>query len=188
MTARRIIIIAGLTFLSIATGLEAQTTTTTTTPGPKTVTGATTITGTVVATEGNWLLVRIQPSGLYHVFNVQPGRQFFIDGKPRLIADLVPGTVLTATFTTSTQSVTERTTTITDGTVWYVSGDYVIVTLANGENREYKVPPSYTFVVSGKPATVKELRKGMKVSATKIVEEPKTEISTATVISGKSPK
>ena len=43
-------------------------------------------------------------------------------------------------------------------------------------------------MVEGKPATVHELKPGMKVSATKIVEEPQTEISTETVITGKAPK
>jgi hypothetical protein len=32
------------------------------------------------------------------------------------------------------------------------------------------------------------LRQGMKVSATKILEEPQTEIATDTVITGKAPK
>jgi hypothetical protein len=187
MTTRHIII-AGLTILSITTSLAAQTTTKSKTKGAKAVTGATSMTGAVVSVDGNWLLVRMQPSGLYRIFNVQPGRQFIIDGQTKLIGDLTPGTVLTASVVTTTQPVTERTTTVTDGTVWYVSGNYVIVTLANGENHEYKVPPSYKFMVEGKPASVSQLRKGMKVSATRIVEEPKTEIETTTVVSGKAPK
>jgi hypothetical protein len=39
-----------------------------------------------------------------------------------------------------------------------------------------------------KPATVKDLRKGMKVSATKIVAEPTHEISKEIVITGKGPR
>ena len=67
------------------------------------------------------------------------------------------------------------------------SGD-VILTLANGENKEYKVPDSFRFVVEGKPASVHELKQGMKVTATKIIEEPQTEISTETKVTGKAPK
>jgi hypothetical protein len=189
MTARSIIVIAGVTILSMTAGVHAQTTTKTKkSTGSKKVTGAHTITGAVVSTEGDWLLVRMQPSGLYQVYHVQPGRQFFIDGQPKLIGDLKAGTVLTATVVTHSQPVTERTTTVTDGTVWYVSGNYVIVTLTNGEQHEYTVPESYKFTVEGKPASVKELRKGMKVSATKIVEQPKSEISTTTVVTGKAAK
>ena len=53
--------------------------------------------------EGNDLLVRLRPSGLYQFFEVQPGRKFVIDGQPKLIGDLKTGTVLTATVTTKTQ-------------------------------------------------------------------------------------
>ena len=146
------------------------------------------ITGEVVVVEGNWLLVKLLPSGQYRYFNIPAGRQFMIDGQTRLISDLRPGTVLTATAITTAQPITVRTTTVTNGTVWYASGNYVILTLASGENREYNVPPSFRFIVEGKPAAVTDLKKGMKVSGEKIVEEPRTEISTKTVITGKAPK
>ena len=122
------------------------------------------------------------------VFNVQPGREFVIDGQTQHIGDLKPGTMLTATVTTKNQSVTVRTTSALNGTVWWVQGNYVILTLENGENKEYTVPESFKFMVEGKPASVSELKTGMKVSATKIVEEPQTEISSKTVITGKAPK
>ena len=69
-----------------------------------------------------------------------------------------------------------------------VSGNYVILTQENGENHEYTVPATFKFMVEGKPASVSELRKGMKVSASKIVEEQHTEISTQGYITGKAPK
>jgi len=50
------------------------------------------------------------------------------------------------------------------------------------------VPESFKFMVEGKPATVHELKPGMKVTATKIVEENQTELSTETAITGKAPK
>jgi hypothetical protein len=188
MTTRRITI-AALAVFSITAGMvDAQTTTTQKTPGAKQVSEATSVTGTVVAVEGNWLLARMEPKGYYQFFNVPPGRQFFIDGQPKLLSDLKPGVVLTATVITTTQPVTERTTTVTNGTVWYVSGDYVVLTLENGETRDYTVPPSVQFVVEGKPATVKDLKKGMRVSATKIVEQPKAEFSTTVVVTGRSAK
>jgi len=106
----------------------------------------------------------------------------------RLIADLKPGTVLTGTIVKKVTPVTVRTTSTLNGTVWWAQGDYVVLTLENGEQKEYKVPASFKFMVEGKPATVHELKQGMKVSATKIVEEPQTELSTETVITGKAPK
>jgi len=147
-----------------------------------------TMTGEVVRVLGNSLLARMQPLGNFSVFNVQPGREFIIDGQTKHIADLQPGTVLTASITTTTTPVTMRTTQTLNGTVWFAQGDYVVLTLPNGENHEYKVSPTVEFMVEGKPATVKDLRQGMKVTAQKIVEEPLTEISTQTAITGKAPK
>ncbi len=72
--------------------------------------------------------------------------------------------------------------------MWWVQGSYVVLTLANGENKEYNVPDSFKFVVQGKPASVAQLKQGMEVSATKIVEEPHTEISETAIITGRSPK
>ena len=169
-----------------AAELQAQTKTTTREAGTAQVTTSQ-MTGEVILVDGNILLVRMQ-SGQYRMFNTQPGLQFAVDGKPKTLRDLTPGTTLTATTTTTTQPITVRTTTITNGTVWYVQGNYAIITLENGENREYNVPDGFTFTAEGKPATMKDLRKGMKVSATKIVSEPTTEITSTTVVTGRSPK
>lgn len=184
----RFVVSACLSVVVMAAGLHAQTTTTKTREtGPAKVVTST-LAGEVALTEGNQLLVRMKQSGRYRYFSLKPGQQFIIDGQPKMIGDLKPGTALTATIFTTTQSVTVRTTSVLNGTVWYVSGNYVILTHENGENHEYTVPPSFKFMVEGKPASVGELRKGMKVSATKIVEEPHTEISTQGYITGKAPK
>jgi len=185
----RFVISACLSVVFMAAGVQAQTTTTRTKEpaGPANVVSST-LTGEVALTEGNQLLVRMQRSGLYRYFSLKPGQQFMIDGQPKLIGDLKPGTMLTATILTTTQPVTVRTASSLTGTVWYVSGNYVILTHENGENHEYNVPPTFKFMVEGKPASVGELRKGMKVSATKIVEQPHTEISTQGFITGKAPK
>lgn len=146
------------------------------------------MTGEVVRVQGDTLLAKMEPLGNYSVFNVQPGREFIIDGQTKHIMDLQPGTVLTATITTTTTPVTMRTTETLNGTVWWAQGSYVVLTLPNGQNHEYKVPDTFQFMVEGKPATVKDLRQGMKVTATKIVEEPLSEISTQASITGKAPK
>ena len=189
MTKRHFITLGVAVLLASAVGLRAQTTTSKVTQaaGDAKVTQEQ-INGEVVLVEGNWLLVKLQPSGHYRYFDIPPGRQFIIDGQAKLISDLKPGTVLKATAITTTQPIVLRTTTVTNGTVWYASGNYVILTLASGENREYNVPASFRFVVEGKPAAVTDLKKGMKVSGEKVIEEPRTVISTKTVIEGKSPK
>ena len=185
---RRITIsVAMFSMFALAAGLQAQTSSTTKETGKTEVTTEQ-ITGEVVLVDGNILLARMQPSGQYRMFNIQSNQQFMIDGKPKRLADLTPGTFLTATAVTTTQPITVRTTTVTNGTVWYVQGNYVILTIDNGQQREYTVPDSFTFTSEGKPATVKDLRKGMKVSATKIVATPTSEISKELVITGKGPK
>jgi hypothetical protein len=171
----------------MAAGLSAQTTTTTREAGTAQVTTSE-ITGEVVLVDGNILLARMVPSGQYRMFNTQPGVKATVDGKPKTLKELTPGTILTATTTTTTQPITVRTTTVTNGTVWYVQNRYVILTLENGENREYNLPEGFTFTSGGKQATVGDLRKGMKVSATKIVSEPTAEISSKTLVTGRSPK
>ena len=142
--------------------------------------------GTVEYVEGNTLLVRMT-DGDIREFNVPESRKFLIDGRQLTVHDLKPGTKLTATVTTTTTPVTERTTTVGTGKVWYVAGKTVILTLPNGENREYTVSDSYKFNIDGKDATVFELKKGMTVSAQKIVEEPRTEIASNTEVVGQAP-
>ena len=137
MTKRHFIVTTLAVLLASAAGLRAQTTTSKVTEaaGDAKVTTEQ-ITGEVALVEGNRLIVKLEPKGLFRYFDIPPGRQFIIDGQTRLISDLRPGTVLTATATTTTQPVTVRTTTVANGTVWYVSGNYVILTLPSGENRE----------------------------------------------------
>jgi len=142
--------------------------------------------GTVVQVEGNDLLVRMS-SGDLRNFKVPESRKFVIDGTEVSVHDLRPGTRLTATVTTTTTPVTQRTTTVGTGKVWYVGGNTVILTLPNNENRVYKVKESYRFIVGGEKASVHDLRKGMVISAEKIVEEPLTEIASNTQVIGQAP-
>ena len=141
MTKRHFIITGVAVLLASAVGLRAQTATSKViqaTGDAKVTTEQ--ITGEVVWVDGNRLVVKLLPSGLFRYFDIPSGRQFIIDGQTRLISDVRPGTVLTASATTTTQPLVVRTTTVTNGTVWYVSGNYVILTLASGENRDTTFP------------------------------------------------
>ena len=186
-TTRRILI--GLCTAPMVFGLMAQQ------PMPRTTTeklrGAASsktemLHGTVVFVEGNRLVVKMS-SGDLRTFEVPDHRRFVIDGKEQTVGELVPGTRLAATVTTTTTPVTERTTTIGTGKVWFVSGNSVILTLPNNENRMYKVNENYRFNVNGEKASVHELRKGMVISAEKIVESPKTEVASDVAVTGSAP-
>jgi hypothetical protein len=144
--------------------------------------------GTVEYVEGNGLVVRMT-DGSIREFDVPESRKFTIDGRDLTVHDLKRGTKLSATVTTTTTPVTDRTTTVGTGTVWWVAGKTVIITLPNGENRTYTVKDDYRFSVEGnKSATVSDLKKGMKISAERIVEEPRTEIVSNTVVTGQAPR
>jgi len=142
--------------------------------------------GTVVFVEGNKLVVKMADGNL-RTFDPPAARRFIVDGQELTVDQLKPGTKLTAVVTTTTTPVTDRTTTVGTGKVWYVAGTTVILTLPNNENRMYKVPESYRFSVNGKKASVHELRKGMVVYAEKIVEQPRTEIASNTTVTGHAP-
>ena len=177
----------GVALFAMTVGLGAQATSTTKEAGATQVTTEQ-ITGEVVLVDNNILLARMQPSGQYRMFNIQSSQQFMIDGKSKRLADLTPGTFLTATAITTTQPITIRTNDRHQRHGVVCPGQ-----LRDPHNRQWSatgitVPDSFTFTAEGKPATVKDLRKGMKVSATKIVAEPTHEISKEIVITGKGPK
>jgi hypothetical protein len=187
-TIRRILLglcVALLTITQVATA-QMPKTATTSIPGQATV-KTETLSGTVVAIEGNHIAVHMS-TGEMRTFDVKPEARATVDGKEIGIEDLKVGTKLTATYTTTTTPITDRTVTVGTGTVWHVLGTTVILTLPNGEHRMYKVKDDYKFTIEGnKKATVFDLRKGMVVSAEKIVEEPRTEIAFNTKVTGTAP-
>src|ERR1700704_803979 len=65
--------------------------------------------GTVEYVEGNHLVVRMT-DGNIREFNVLESRKFIIDGRDLTVHDLKPGTRLSATVTTTTTPVIDRTT------------------------------------------------------------------------------
>ena len=107
---------------------------------------------------------------------------------PKTLAELKPGTLLTATATTTETPMINRTTTITQGSVFWASPKSIIVTLEGGVNKQYEVPAGFTFDVDGKKLSAMELRPGMKLTGTKVVEEPVTVITEDVVVTGTAPK
>ena len=126
-------------------------------------------------------------SGEVRTFNVPESRKFLIDGKELSVHELKPGTTLTATVTTTATPVMTRTTTVKSGTVWHVLRNNVIVTLPNGENKQFIVEADTRMTVNGNPTTVADLKKGMVVHAERVVEQPMTEITTNTRVVGQAP-
>ena len=98
------------------------------------------------------------------------------------------GTVLTADVTVTETPVIDRTVTTLKGKVWVAGPNSVILTLENNENKHNDIPPGMKFDVEGKKVDAMELRQGMNITATKIVESPRTEITTDNVVTGVGPK
>jgi hypothetical protein len=175
-------------FICLLAPAAAQTTSTT----EKIPQGATIVTtakfsGVVKYAEGNTLVVRMS-TGNMRSFNVPDSLKFMIDGAALTVHDLKPGTSLSAKVITTTTPVTARTTTTLTGTVWYVAPPNVILTLADGTNKMYKSKPNYKFDLNGMKVTVFDLKKGMKITAEQIVEEPSSEIAKDATVTGHAPK
>ena len=143
--------------------------------------------GELVAKGSNWLIAK-GPAGNYRIYNVEPGRKAIIDGVAKTLDQLQIGTMLTSTATTTETPLVNRTTTITKGTVFWASPKSIIVTNDVGENKQYDVPSGFKFDVEGKQLEAMELRPGMKLTATKIVEEPISVITKDVVVTGVAPK
>ena len=143
--------------------------------------------GTVMYVVGNNLVVKMS-SGQVRNFQVPPTRRFMIDGKELTVNQLQTGTTLTATTTSYTTPVTEITTTSGTGKVIWVAGNSLVLQLPTNEVKTYTVPDSAKFTVEGKQATLQDLRQGMTISAEKVVEVPKVDFVSNTVVTGHAPK
>ena len=181
--------ILGIVALSLAATAAAQPTgTTETLPA-----GAPRITkkqlkGEVVSVGSNWLVAKMDPTGDYRVFSVAPNKTAMIDGVSKTLSELQTGTMLTTDVTVTEYPLVKRTTTITSGRVFWASPTSVIVTLENGENKQYAVPSGFKFDVDGRQVEAMELKPGMMLKGTKIVEEPIIEVTRDSVVTGTAPK
>jgi hypothetical protein len=174
--------------LSLAALASAQATQTKeTVPGGAASVVTVQVKGELVARGTNWLIAK-DPSGYYKVYSVQAGKKAIVDGVPTSLDQLKLGTMLTSTATTTQTPLVDRTTTITQGTVFWASPTSVIVSFPNGENKQFAVPEGFKFTVEGKQLEAMELRPGMKLTATKIVQEPHTLITHDVVVTGTAPK
>jgi hypothetical protein len=141
--------------------------------------------GEVLAVEGNDLIVRMEDGSIRHFENIPESAKATVDGKQLGIHDLKPGMKLQRTITTTT---TPQIVTTVTGKVWQITPPLsVILTLENGTNQSFKIPKDQKFNVNGQMVDAFGLRKGMVVTATKIVEVPVTVISQQRNVSGTMP-
>jgi LPXTG-motif cell wall-anchored protein len=142
----------------------------------------------VVSVYGNDLIVKMEDGTIRHIPNVPESARATVSGKEVGIHDLKPGMKLERTVTTTTTPKIITTTQTVTGKVWNVTPPTsVILTLEDGTNQQFKIPKDQKFNIDGQMVDAWHLKKGMKISATKVVEEPVTEMSVRKEVTGQMP-
>jgi len=144
--------------------------------------------GEIEYVSGNNVVVKMADGSLRHFDNIPESARITVDGKEIGVHDLKVGMKVQRTITTTTVPKTITTVQSVTGKVWQVSPpNSVILTLADGKNQEFKIPKNQKFNVNGQITDAWGLKKGMNISATKVVEVPETEISQSKTVTGEMP-
>jgi LPXTG-motif cell wall-anchored protein len=178
----------GMVCLAFALSMSAQVQTrTSTTSHPATV-ETTVERGEVVYVQGNDLIVKLEDGSLRDFPNVPESARVLVDGREIGIHDLKVGMKLARTITTTSTPKTITTVQTVTGKVWQISPPRsVILTLEDGTNQQFTIPKDQKFNVDGQMVDAWGLKKGMKVSATKIVEVPEVHITHERQLTGSMP-
>jgi LPXTG-motif cell wall-anchored protein len=183
-----LVLVAGAVGLAITLSMSAQVQTTTTTTGHSATVETKVESGEVVYVSGNDLVVKMSDGSLRNFNNVPESAKVTVDGQQLGIHDLKTGMKLQRTITTVTKPKTITTVQSVTGKVWHVSPpNSVILTMDDGKNQSFKIPKDQKFNVDGQMVDAWGLKKGMKVSATKVVETPVVEVSQSRSVTGQMP-
>jgi hypothetical protein len=182
------VLAVGITCIAFAVSSFAQVQTQKTTTAGAATKQVTVERGEVVFVQGNDLVVKMEDGSIRHFPNVPETARVTVDGKQLGIHDLKPGMKLERTITTTTVPQTVKTVQTVTGKVWQVSPpNSVILTLEDGKNQAFKIPKGQKFTIDGQEVDAFGLKKGMMVTATKIVEVPETVVSSHRSVTGTMP-
>ncbi len=180
------LVMAGIAFMSFVAATNAQVKTESTTihePATKTVSVDR---GEVVYASGSDLVLKKDDGTVVHFANVSDTAT--VDGKQVAIDDLEAGMKLERTITTTTTPHKVTTVQTVTGKIWHVSPPhFVILTLEDGTNHKFDLPNDHKVLVDGRIVDAWALKKGMKISATRVVEAPGTVVSQQTKLTGTAP-
>jgi LPXTG-motif cell wall-anchored protein len=186
----RIGLVLGAGTICLVFGARARAqvqTNTTTTPGTATK-EVKVERGEVSLVEGNDLFVKMEDGTIRHFPNIPDSARITVDGNSLGIHYLKPGMKLQRTITTTTTPKTVTTVQSVTGKVFHVTApNSVILTLDDGTNQSFKIPKGQKFTINGRETDAFGLKKGMKISATKIVEEPMTVVEHQRQVTGTMP-
>src|SRR6267142_4167319 len=187
-TREWLVLAVGTVWLTFALSTSAQVKTETTTTAGQATQEVQVDRGEVVYVSGNNLVVKMEDGSLRHFENVPDSARVTVDGKELGIHDLQPGMKLERTITTTTVPKTITTVQTVTGKVWNVNPPRtVILTLEDGTNQQFTIPKNQKFKVDGQETDAWGLKKGMRISATKVVEVPEEEISQQRSVTGTAP-
>jgi LPXTG-motif cell wall-anchored protein len=144
--------------------------------------------GEVVNVSGNDLVVKMEDGQIRNFPNVPESARITVGGQQLSIHDLKPGMKLERTITTTTTPQVVTTVQSVKGKVWQVSPpSSVILTLEDGSNQQFKIPQGQKFMVDGRETDAFGLRKGMNISATRIVTVPLNVVEQQRTVTGQMP-
>jgi LPXTG-motif cell wall-anchored protein len=179
---------AGIVCLVFAVAMLAQETSKTETKAGPASKNVQVERGEVVYVSGNELVVKMENGEVRHFPNIPESARATVDGKELSIHELKPGMKLQRTITTTTTPRTVTTVRAVQGKVWQVSPpNSVILTLADGSNKQYKIPKGQKFMIEGQEKTAFELKKGMNVSVTAMTTVPETVVAEQRRTTGSAP-
>jgi LPXTG-motif cell wall-anchored protein len=182
------ILAVGAIGLACAANMNAQVQTTTDTEVGKSTQEVQVVRATVLTVSGNDLVVRMEDGSIRHISNVPESARATVDGREISIHDVKPGMHLQKTITTTTTPKVIVTTKTVTGRVWHVNPPtMVILTLEDGKNQQFRIPNGQMFTVNGVKTDAFGLKKGMIVSATKVVEEPVSHVEEQARLTGHMP-
>jgi hypothetical protein len=178
-----------ITFATLSLTLNAQVKTqTSTSTGTPTVTTSVER-GEVVFVQGNHLIVKMDNGSLRDFPHVPESARVSVDGKQLGIHDLKPGMKLERTITTTTTPKTITTVQTVSGKVWRVNPPRsVTLSLDDNTNQTFDIPEDQKFNVNGQMVDAWGLKKGMAITATKVVEQPTTDVQRQEYVSGSMPQ
>jgi len=187
-TSLSLVLAVGALCLAFALSMSAQVETKTNTTAGKASSTTIVERGEVVYVSGNDLVVKMEDGSIRHIANVPESARITVGDQQLGIHDLKPGMKLQRTITTTTTPKTITTVKSVTGTVWNVMPPTsVILTMENGKNQQFKIPKGQKFNVDGQMVDAFGLKKGMKVSATQVVEVPETVVAEQRRVTGTMP-
>jgi LPXTG-motif cell wall-anchored protein len=144
--------------------------------------------GEVVYVSGNDLMVKMEDGQIRNFPNVPESAKVTVDGQQLSIHDLKPGMKLERTITTTSTPQTVTTVKTVTGKVWQVMPpNSVTLTMEDGTHQQFKIPKGQKFTVDGQETDAFGLKKGVIVSATKIVTVPESVVTHQQKLTGELP-